>query len=107
MLAKRKAKQSKKDSLSKLSNLLLNREDRLKENITKMSRYLSKADVFRAEKTVLGLVVALSFPQIPQYRVAKLIGISTNTIKNNLSNKKLKLGNIEKRLNLVIKELIW
>ena len=96
-----KKKESKKTPLNRLPYLLLNNEDQIKRNISKLCEFLSKMNIFRTEKTILSLVLVLSFPQIPQVRITTLIGVSGPTIRNNLAIK-----NIKKNFGLVIKEQI-
>jgi len=71
-----------------------------------MCLYLTKAKINRTKKTILGLVLVLSFPQIPQLYVANLIGISATTIRSSLKVKNLTIGNIAKHIDLVIKEQV-
>lgn len=96
-----KKKESKKTPLNRLPYLLLDNEDQIKRNVSKLCEFLSKMNIFRAEKTILSLVLVLSFPQIPQVRITTLIGVSGLTIRNNLAIK-----NIKKNFGLVIKEQI-
>ena len=106
LLSKLKIERKDKNMLSKLGYLLLQNETRVKRNITKTGRYLSGINAYRVEKTLLGLVLALGFPQVPQYRIADLIGVSPTAIRANLANEKLKLDNVAIRLDLAIRERI-
>ena len=96
-----KKKDSEKTPLNRLPYLLLNNEDHIKRNISRLCEFLSKINIFRAEKTILSIVLVLSFPQVPQVRITSLIGVSGTTIRNNLAIK-----NIKKNFGLVIKEQI-
>lgn len=101
-----KSERSQKIPLSKLSYLLLNHQDHLRKNISKLCNYLSKNNIYRTEKTVLALVLALSFPHIPQLHVSNLIGLSPSAIRSNLKIEKLNNEFVSSHLNLVIKEQI-
>lgn len=106
LLRKIKEKRSQKIPLSKLDYLLLQNEESVKKNITKTGRYLSKVKLYRFEKTVLGIAVALSFPYVPKQDVANLIGISGTAIRTNLALKKFAGGTIATQVNLVIRKQI-
>ncbi len=106
LLRKIKEKRSQKIPLSKLDYLLLQNEESVKKNITKTGRYLSEVKLYRFEKTVLGIALALSFPQIPKQEVANLIGISGTAIRTNLALKKFAGETIATQVNLVIKKQI-
>ena len=106
LLEKIRLERSQKIPLNKLDYLLLYNEDSIKKNISKACLYLSKAKIYRAKKTLLGLVLALSFPKIPHLQLANLIGISSSAVKSNLTIKNLIVGDVTKHLDLVVKERI-
>ena len=106
LLKKIRADKNKKIPLSKLSYLLLRHEARVKKNISKVCRYLSKANVSRTNETILGLVIKLSFLQTPRSYVTNLVGVSQNTIKNNVAIIERMRDDGGGHLNLVIKEQI-
>ncbi len=106
LLEKIKWQRNQKIPLSKLTYLLLGHEDRIKKNISKMCKYLTKAKINRSKKTILGLVLVLSFPQIAQHQISNLVGVSTSTIRSNLKVKNLTVGSIATHVDLVIKEQI-
>jgi len=106
LLTKIKKIRRKKIPLNKLAYLLLQNEARVKKNITEIGLYMSKVDLYRIEKTVLGMMIALSFPQIPQYQVANLIGVSATAIRKNLALKKFHGETIANCVNLAVKKQI-
>lgn len=106
LLRKIKEKRSQKIPLSKLDYLLLQNEESVKKNITKTGRYLSEVKLYRFEKTVLGIAVALSFPHVPKQEIANLIGISGTAIRTNLALKKFAGETIATQVNLIIKKQI-
>lgn len=106
LLKKVRAERNLKVPLSRLAYLLLHHEANIRKNISKTCVYLSKAKISRTKKTILGLVLALSFPHVPQLRIATLIGISPTAIRHNLTGKNLAVGNIAQHIDLAIKEQI-
>jgi hypothetical protein len=99
LLEEIKDKKLKKAPLNKLSYLMLINEEQVKKNISKLCDFLYKMNKFRVEKTILGLVLVISFPQITKTDISTLVGVSPGTIRSNL-----KIKNIKKNFGLVIKE---
>jgi len=79
-----KEKQGKKIPLDKLSFLLLTNEDQIRHKISEFCEFLSKMNIHRTEKTILALLLAMSFPGVFKISISRLIGVTPATIKNNL-----------------------
>ncbi len=95
------SKQRKKVPLDKFSSLLLENKDQIKKNISKTCNYFFKMGIFRAEKTILGLVLVLSLPTISQIQISNLVAISDVALRDNL-----KIKNLRQNFGHAIKEVI-